>query len=213
MLKNTNLTYGSVAKWLHWLVALCILVAYATVYYSQWFTEPRSPEERFVRGFHTMFGFSALLLGAPRLVWRWINVEPRPVPAPRWQHVSANAAHWLLYFFIFAMPLSGWLGYGGQFINLFGVLEVPTFRTTELFRWLVEGKLGLTFEEWEAPIDFFHKDVVGRWLAWILIMTHIAAALYHHQVQNDNTLRRMLPGAKWTDHRIRGKPHEESWKS
>ncbi len=195
-LKNTQLRYGSVAKWLHWLVALCFLVAYVTVYYGQLFTEPRSPDERFVRGLHTMFGLSALLLVVPRLAWRFMNVHPQPDPAPHWQHMTATLAHWVLYFFIIAMPLSGWLGYGGRTVNLFWVFEVPTFRHTELFTWLVEGKLGLTFDEWEAPIDYFHKAIVGRWLAWVLIAIHAGAALYHHYIQKDNTLRRMLPGSR-----------------
>ncbi len=196
MIRNSNLTYGSVAKWLHWLTALCILVAYVAVYYGHWFTEPRTPDRRLVTAIHTMFGFSVLIFAVPRLVWKLINVTPDPDPAPRWQHVTANLAHWTLYAIIIAMPLTGWMGFGGRSINMFWLFEIPTFRNTEVFAWLVEGKLGLTFEVWEAPIDFFHKQVAGAWLAWMLIAVHIGAALYHHKVRKDNTLRRMLPGAK-----------------
>ncbi len=196
MIRNSNLTYGSVAKWLHWLTALCILVAYVAVYYGHWFTEPRTPDRRLVTAIHTMFGFSVLIFAVPRLIWKMINVTPDPDPAPRWQHVTANLAHWTLYAIIIAMPLTGWMGFGGRSINMFWLFEIPTFRNTEVFAWLVEGKLGLTFEVWEAPIDFFHKQVAGAWLAWMLIAVHIGAALYHHKVRKDNTLRRMLPGAK-----------------
>lgn len=196
MIRNSNLTYGSVAKWLHWLTALCILIAYIAAYYGIWFTEPRTPDQRFVRMLHTMFGMSAGLIVLPRLIWKLTNIQPDPDPAPRWQHTAANLAHWTLYFFIIAMPLTGWLGYGGRSINMFWLFEIPTFRNTELFAWLVEGKMGMTFDVFEAPLDYFHKQVAGRWLVWILIAVHIGAALYHHVVEKDNTLRRMLPGGK-----------------
>nr|XP_061806000.1 cytochrome b561 homolog 1-like [Nerophis lumbriciformis] len=196
MIRNSPIAYGSVAKWLHWLTALCFLVAYVAFYYGHWFTEPRTPDRRLITAVHAMFGFSVLIMVLPRLIWKWSNVSPEPDPAPRWQHVTANLAHFALYFFIIAMPLSGWMGYGGRVINMFWLFEIPTFRYTQLFVWLVEGKLGLTWDEWEAPIDFFHKKIAGAWLVWILIGVHAGAALYHHFVQKDNTLRRMLPGAR-----------------
>ncbi len=60
----------------------------------------------------------------------------------------------------------------------------------------MEGKLGLTFEVFEVPFDFFHKQIGGAWLVWMLIAVHVGAAVYHHRVLKDNTLRRMLPGTK-----------------
>jgi cytochrome b561 len=196
MIKNSNLTYGSIAKWLHWLTALCILVAYVAVYYGQWFAEPGTPDRRAITGIHTMFGFSVLILVLPRLIWKLVNLSPNPDPVPRWQRIASRLNHGALYFVMIAMPLAGWMGFGGRTINIFWLFEVPTFRHTELFAWLVEGKLGLTFEVWEVPIDFFHKQVGGAWLVWMLIAVHVGAALYHHRVRKDDTLRRMLPGAK-----------------
>lgn len=125
-----------------------------------------------------------------------MNVSPDPLAAPHWQHVSARLAHLALYFFIIVMPVTGWLSYGAQSINMFWLFEIPTFRSTALFAWLVEDKMGLTFDVFEAPIDFFHKQVAGAWIVWILIAVHAGAALYHHFVQKDDTLRRMLPRVK-----------------
>ena len=56
------------------------------------------------------------------------------------------------------------------------------------------GALGLTFEQIEEPIDFFHKEVRGARVAWMLIAIHVAAALYHHFVMRDRTLTRMVRG-------------------
>lgn len=198
-LKNTSLSYGSVAKWLHWIVAVLFLVAYVSVYYGHYFTELRSPERRLVMAFHTMFGISAGLLFLPRLIWKFFNVQPALDPGPQWQHRASHLAHWVLYFFIVALPLTGWLGYGGRSINFFWLFEIPTFKETQLFQWLVIERMGMTFDTFEAPIDFFHKKIAGAWLAWMLIVVHIVAALYHHIRLRDNTLRKMLPFGRVKD--------------
>jgi cytochrome b561 len=196
MIKNSNVSYGSVAKWLHWLTAICVLVAYFVVYYSHWTTEPRTPDRRALTAIHTMFGFSVLIFAVPRLIWRLINERPKPETVPRWQRISARLNHWALYFAILAMPLTGWMSFGAQSINLFWLVEVPTFRHTALFAWLVEGKMGMTFDVFEVPFDFLHKQVLGPWVVWLLVALHVSAAIYHHRVLKDNTLRRMLPGGK-----------------
>jgi cytochrome b561 len=54
--------------------------------------------------------------------------------------------------------------------------------------------MGLSFEEFEAPIDFIHKDIMGKWAVWILIAGHVMAAMYHHFVKKDRTLVKMTSG-------------------
>lgn len=191
--KNTNLAYGSVAKWLHWTTAVCFLCAYVSVYYGLWFVDPDSDTRRLARTLHTMFGISVGLLVLPRLVWRFINVVPDDEPGPRWQYLAAHYAHWVLYLFIILLPLTGWLGYGGRSINFFWLFEIPTFRGTALFDWLVVGQMGMDFDTFEKPIDYLHKAILGKWLAWMLIAVHIVAALYHHFHLRDKTLKKMIP--------------------
>lgn len=192
-LKNTHLAYGSVAKWLHWATAFCFLMAYVSVYYGVWFVDPESDARDLSRTVHTMFGISVGLLVLPRLIWRFINVVPDDEPGPKWQHLAAHSAHWMLYLFIILLPFTGWLGFGGRSINFFWLFEIPTFRSTALFDWLVVGQIGMHFNTFEKPIDFLHKAILGKWLAWMLIVVHIVAALYHHYQLSDNTLRKMTP--------------------
>ena len=192
-LRNSELSYGAIAKFIHWTTALCILVAYASIEYMYYFTEARSPEYISALRLHMMFGMTVLLLFLPRLIWKLINPNPRLDPAPRWQHLAAKSVHWALYGILILAPITGWLGTGGRSVNMFGLFELPTFRGTDLFSWLIEDKLGMTFQEWEGPVDFIHKQILGKWVVWILIAAHVGAALYHHYVQKDNTLRRMLP--------------------
>ncbi|GKT18205.1 hypothetical protein AVHY2522_17935 [Acidovorax sp. SUPP2522] len=34
---------------------------------------------------------------------------------------------------------------------------------------------------------------LGQWVAWIVVVLHVAAALFHHHVRRDDVLKRMLP--------------------
>ena len=52
----------------------------------------------------------------------------------------------------------------------------------------------MSFKDFEEPIDFIHKQVMGEWLVWLLILGHALAALYHHFAQGDRTLRKMTNG-------------------
>lgn len=195
-IKNTHLQYGSIAKWFHWTIAICFLVAYTTFYIGHNFYDVRSDEARLLRAIHSMFGFSVLILVLPRLYWRFTSIQPAEAAGPHWQHVASKWAHRALYFFMIAMPVTGWLGTGGRTINMFWLFEIPTFRGTQLFEWLVVGQMGMDFNTFEKPIDLIHKAIIGRWLASTLIITHILAALYHHYQVKDATMRKMLPGGK-----------------
>ena len=58
MLRNTESSYGSVAKWLHWLIALWIVVAYAIILYLTGRTEERPPPGL---NYHKAVGFTILI--------------------------------------------------------------------------------------------------------------------------------------------------------
>lgn len=194
-LKNTTAEYGSVAKWIHWITALCFLISYITIHYSHRL-EFRSPEYMQVVYLHASLGITVAVLFLPRLIWRIKNIEPRPDPAPKWQHIAAKAAHWALYFVFIAMPLSGWLGFGVPSLTFYGMFDIPSFMGTGIFDWSVIANTGLTFEEWEKPLDYFHKNIMGQKILWMLILVHVGAALYHHFGLKDKTLKRMWPGGK-----------------
>lgn len=41
-------------------------------------------------------------------------------------------------------------------------------------------------------MDFIGKQLLGQWVARLLIAGHVLAALYHHWMLRDTTLNRML---------------------
>ena len=187
---NTTQNYGRIARWLHWGTALLFLLAYCVVYYRHWFTEKETAENMVALHLHLSAGISVGVVVILRIIWRIMNVQPELEPAPRWQHIMAHSAHYALYAVMILMPVTGYIGTGVA-AEYFYLFQVPKFEDTWLFDVLVSNMLGMTFKEWEEPIDFFHKEVMGAWLVWLLIVGHAGAALYHHFVFRDRTLVKM----------------------
>lgn len=189
--KNTRQEYGRIARWLHWSTAFLFLLVYCAVYYRHWFTVKQTPENMVALQLHLSVGITIAVVVVLRIVWRSMNIQPGLEPGPRWQHRLAHGAHYVLYALMILMPVSGYVGTGiaTEFFYLF---QIPKFEETWLFEVFVWDYLGLTFKEFEAPIDYFHKNIMGAWLVWILILGHSMAALYHHFIFKDRTLAKML---------------------
>ena len=43
----------------------------------------------------------------------------------------------------------------------------------------------------QASNDVAERNLLGEWLVWMLVLGHALAALYHHVVKKDDTLRKM----------------------
>lgn len=192
-INNTAENYGTIAKWLHWLTAALFLGAYVSFYYLHWFTEARTPESLSVLQIHTSIGVTIAVVVALRILWRMTNRVPDQEPGSKLEHMAAHAGHYALYAVMIIMPITGYLGTGGN-IDFFFLFEIPKFESTQVFQLLVSDGLGLTFEEFEKPMDFLHKDVLGPWIVWMLIAGHVLAALYHHFGKKDRTLYKMTSG-------------------
>src|SRR4051812_37121726 len=106
-LRNTTQSYGSIAKSLHWLIALLII---GMLIVGLWMIGlPLSPAKFKIYGLHKSFGITILSLAALRLLWKWINESPLlPDAMNKLEKFLAKAGHAGLYVLIFAMPLTGW---------------------------------------------------------------------------------------------------------
>jgi len=202
-IRNTTLTYGSLAKWLHWSIAILFFLSYCTIYFRIYLT-PECPQDLFPEGctntnilaftLHKSFGITIAAFVALRIIWRLSNPAPTPEPASPLAHFAAHAAHYALYFFMIAMPLSGWMGSGGP-IHFFNLVDIPPFKVSSLFHWMLDQGWFESFDTFEVPVDYFHKNIGGATLLWMLIVVHAGAALYHHIIVKDRTLVRMWPGS------------------
>jgi cytochrome b561 len=189
MLRNTETSYGSVAKFLHWLMALWFLTAYLVITYLTW-----GHTEGPIAGlnYHKVIGFTILIPFVFRVVWRLTNPEPKlPAGMPRWQARASRLSHFLLYFFMIAMPVSGYFGnFGGVD---YGFFQVPPFARTGIANWIFTT-FDITGQQWDVFFDTFHYRIVGPYVFSTLIIAHASAAFFHHVVQKDDVLKRMLPG-------------------
>ena len=189
-LKNTAEDYGSIAKWLHWSTAVLFLGSYISVYYRHWFTEKETPENWIALQLHLSIGVTITVIVALRIIWRLSNRVPDLEPGTKLEHLAAHVGHLALYAIMVIMPVTGYIGTGVN-TEYFFLFDIPKFEDTQLFTTLVSDGLGMTFKEFEKPVDFIHKDIMGAWVVWLLILGHVSAALYHQFVKKDRTLYKM----------------------
>ena len=142
---------------------------------------------------HLSFGITIAAVVALRIIWRNLNQTPIQEPGTKRAHLATQLGHYALYAVMILMPLTGYIGTGvnTEFFNLF---DLPKFEATSLYQMLVTDWMELSFEEFEEPIDFVHKKIMGKWFVWILILGHVMAAIYHHMVKKDRTLIKMTTG-------------------
>jgi cytochrome b561 len=177
-LRNSATRYGGLAQTLHWLVFLLMLGSFG-LGLSMVDLEV-SPQRIRMVGWHKSVGVTILALAFLRLAWRSASPPPvLPAAIPAWERAGAHASHWLLYFFMFAVPVSGWLmssalGFATVYL---GIARLPDLLTRD-------RELGETLK------------LVHFWLnkgLLAMIVLHAAAALKHHFWDKDDVLRRMLP--------------------
>ncbi|MEE4244019.1 MAG: cytochrome b [Kangiellaceae bacterium] len=178
MLKNTSQNYGLVSKLLHWAVALMVISLFSVGvwmveldYYSEWYKQAPF--------LHKSFGIVLAIIMVARLVWRWLN--PRPEHLASHTHLEqlvAHIAHIVLYLLIFSLIASGYL------------ISTADNRGIDVFNWFTVPSMGSFVENQEDIAGLFHE-----WIAYGLIglvVVHALAALKHHFIDKDQTLKRML---------------------
>jgi cytochrome b561 len=93
-LRNTESAFGSVAKWLHWGMALLIIASVALIELKD-FAPKGSAARAALRDWHGEIGLVVLALVWFRLLWKLANREPAIVPPlAAWQRVAAHAVAW-----------------------------------------------------------------------------------------------------------------------
>lgn len=161
---------------LHWLMLALLAAVYACIQLREFY--PRGSDVRDgLKTWHFMLGLSVFILVWVRLAAR--AVSPRG-PAPRtWSGALAMVVHVALYMLMIAMPVLGWLllSAEGDPVPFFGLVLPPLVAPNEALA---------------ERIEDLHTTIgaAGYWL----IGFHAAAALFHHYVLKDPTLRRMAPG-------------------
>lgn len=175
MIRNSPQAWGHVSIALHWLTAALILGLAAV---GLLMTElPTSPMKIQVYALHKSFGLTVLALTVLRLSWRLLAGSPEALPAGKLQSLAARSVHGMLYALLFATPLSGWLynSASGFPLRWFG-MPMP--------------KLFTGFNPALKQLAHALHENLFYLLAALLVL-HAGAALFHHYVRKDDTLKRM----------------------
>jgi cytochrome b561 len=172
--------YPSTSKWLHWLIAACVLTMIPIGIVMGRVEQGSTQDTLYL--LHKSFGILILALMLARLLNRVVVGAPAPEPSlARWQRAASSATHGLLYVLLLLMPIGGWLANSayGAATPFFGLFELPD---------LVAKNEAL------AKQVFATHRVMGFVVTAIVLM-HIGAALMHLVVHRDRVLQRMLPRA------------------
>lgn len=173
MINDSKERYGSVSKAFHWLMA--VLIIWQLLKFGDRIAEGEHWVGQTLVPWHVSIGTLLLVLIVLRLAWVARQRHQRPAQDPATAKL-VKAGHGLLFAGMLLMPITGvmvMLG-GGYGLTAFG-LEI--FAESEEIAWA-------------ASLGSLHSPLV--WALTALVLGHIGIALFHHFVQRDDTLKRML---------------------
>jgi len=175
--RNTPESFGILTKTLHWVMALLVIGLLAVGLLMGGLDGGTKFK---VYALHKSFGICVLALVFVRVIWHVYSRKPGFVEGMKpWEKLAAHAAHVFLYIAMFVMPLSGWLmsSAKGYTVTVFSTVDLPHL-----------------IAESDMLAKLFSQT--HQLLAYALIAAvavHIGAALKHHFINKDATLKRMMP--------------------
>ncbi|MHC3823592.1 cytochrome b [Pseudomonas sp. S2_B10] len=167
--------FNLLARILHWSMALAI-IAMLFIGVGMMTSLTWRP---FLINWHQSLGAAILCLASIRLFNRLLHPGPLlPKSVPKWQATAARVTHWLLYFFMFSLPLFGW-----------AMRSAGNWPITILPGWNVPAIVG------ENPVVYAWCRMLHgafAWLFFVAILGHISAALLHAWVYKDKVFATMM---------------------
>lgn len=171
--------YSGFAQALHWLIAIAV--------FGMFFVgltldgAPRATKVWWVN-LHTCVGLVLFAFVLYRLYYR-IGHKPPPLPEDTSDLVRklGAASHHLMYFFLIALPIVG------------VVAAVWHARAFDFGLLKLDFGVANTKSVYE-PAEELHKYLAFTFMG--LVGLHFLASLWHHFLQKDGMLWRMLPGGK-----------------
>ena len=176
-LKNSTDNYGLVTRLLHWSSALLVIGLFllgiwmtGLDYYHGWYK--RGPD------LHRSFGVILVLLTLIRVSWTLFSPRPAVIAETELQGKAAEIAHRLLLLLLIVIAVFGYLisTADGRGVMVFDLIEIPALP------WSIENQ--------EDLAGLFHEYFA--YLLIGLVCLHALAALRHHFINRDQTLKRML---------------------
>jgi len=161
---------------LHWLIALLILgmIGFGWYLSEMDYENPMLP---MLRQWHRTVGLCLFPLGLLNL-WAYTVLPRPPFPAtmPARQQLLARLVHSVLLYVVIAIPVAGYFMSGDKLV-IVGDITVPA--------WVVFPKA--------VRSALFEVHETLAWTTLVLALLHAAAAIKHHVVDKDDTLKKMKP--------------------
>ncbi|OUS31402.1 cytochrome b [Thalassotalea sp. 42_200_T64] len=178
MINNTRDSYGVISKSLHWVSGLTIIALFALgfwmvdlSYYSQWYkTAPH---------WHKSLGILLLALTIIRLLVKAKQEKVLAIAShSNLVKKTSSFTHKALYLLMVSVFVSGYL------------ISTADGRAIEVFDWFSVVSLGAFVDNQEDLAGIIHRYVAYSLIA--LALLHAMAAIKHHLIDKDDTLKRML---------------------
>lgn len=179
-IKNTSSTYGYLAKFFHWSMAILFLSMFIIAYIMT--NIPKSDFRYLLYALHKATGILLFGLVILRSSWRLFNIQPELAKSiPLWQRRAAQWNIIALYFLMFAMPTTGFLtsSLGGHDISFYNLFVIAPLGHNQAV-----SKL------------FSQAHEILSYLLITAFVLHVIGAFYHHNFIKDDVLTRMLPQHK-----------------
>jgi cytochrome b561 len=174
--------YRRTARLLHWLTVALVAVQLPVGLYMTYRGNTLNVFDKLTGALyngHKLVGVTILLVVLWRLAYRLTRGAPadEPTIAP-WQRLASRLNHWGMYVLLICVPVAGYVGISlFPALDIFGLFSLP----------------GVVAPDKEAAkTAFFVHGLLARLLV-LLIVVHVAAALFHYFVRKDNVLGRMIP--------------------
>lgn len=177
-LTNTQSRYGLVSVLLHWSIALLTISLFflgiwmvELDYYDNWY--------QLAPWWHKGLGVVILILLVARGFWRLQSASPLGLDTiSKGQQKVAHSVHFLLNLLILLICISGYLivTAKGKALIVFDWFSVPALVTNVN-----------NLEDLAGDVHY-----VMAYLLMGLVVLHMLAALFHHFISKDRTLKRMF---------------------
>lgn len=178
--------YSGTAMLLHWLAAIIILTLLGLGFIMTGMPDGNIELRFKLYQLHKSLGILLLVLALIRLGWRIKAPPPAPIVSG-WLKRAAIILHWALYGVMVIMPIAGWMIVSASPLQIpteiFGLFELPHLP-------LVDS--GADRKELERLFKDIHESMAYMLIG--LLILHLGAVLYHHNICKNTTLLRMLPG-------------------
>jgi len=179
LIKNTTTRYGLITIVLHWVMAILLTGLFSVGLYMTGL-DYYDPLYHALPQWHKSFGIFTLLFLLIRYIWRLNNTKPDAVNTlHKHKELLAHFIHNSFYILILCIGISGYLisTAKGKGIEFFGAINIAA----------ITRDLDESTEEFIGETHFSLAILLS-----VLVLLHVLAALKHHFIDKDNTLKRMI---------------------